>query len=332
MNRTTAEPRTLVTGANGFLGRHLLGALKHAGKPAVALVRRSEDWLRQDWLHEAGDVSVLEGSPLEPSAWHQRPELKNVRTLFHTAAIVKHSRQGADEMLELNVEGTLQMVRLAKRLNARLVLTSSSGTVGCFRFPDVTADEDAPFAEAIVGSWPYYLSKIRAEREGRRLAAKLGVEFVVTRLPVLLGPGDHRFRSTGHVLKVLEGHLPGLVRGGMHFSDIRDVAAALVRLTTIEQPREVYHLPGTTSTLIEFFKMVSEVSGRAAQAGDSPWVLNGLAKTGALAGSVTGRPLKWLPDPVVAEMSAHYWGLPPCGATTSCNTSRAYRVRRSRIP
>jgi nucleoside-diphosphate-sugar epimerase len=254
-------------------------------------------------------------------------ELSNVRMLIHTAAIVRHSRDTPQQMLELNVQGTLQMVRVAQQLKARMVFISSSGTVGCFKFPDVTADEDAPYVEATVGRWPYYLSKVRAEREARALAAKLGVELVVVRLPVLLGPGDHRFRSTGHVLKVLQRHLPGLPRGGMHFCDIRDVATALVRLTTVERPREIYHLPGTATSLATFFQMVSEVSAAPLPSREiPPWLLNGLAKTGAVAGALRGRPLKLLPDPVVAEMSAHYWGL----STLWSHRELAYQTRSAR--
>ena len=68
------------------------------------------------------------------------------------------------------------MVRLAARHRCRLVLVSTSGTVGCFRHPDATADEEAPYCEREVARWPYYNSKIQAEQTARKLADELGVQ------------------------------------------------------------------------------------------------------------------------------------------------------------
>ena len=79
-------------------------------------------------------------------------------------------------------------IREAAERGCRLVFVSTSGTVGCFRDPAGSADEASPFCEAEVGGWPYYRSKIDAEREARRLADQLGVRLVIMRPPVLLGP------------------------------------------------------------------------------------------------------------------------------------------------
>lgn len=298
--------RALVTGATGFLGRHLLRALAAQGTPAAVLVRDRTAWGREDWHGEAGPVTVVEGTPLDTDRWGADGALDGVRTVIHAAGIVRHTRAEPEEMIELNVGGTLQMVQLCARLRARLVFVSSSGTVGCFPFPDMTADEDAPFAEALAGRWPYYASKIRAEREARRLAERLGVDLVIARPPVLLGPDDHRRRSTGYVQKVLDGKVPAAPSGGMHFTDVRDVASALAHLVDVEQARPVYHFPGTASSLREFFAMVSEVSGAPPVERPLPrWLALSLAQVGKMGGRLHPS----MPDPVVLEMSTCHWGL-----------------------
>jgi nucleoside-diphosphate-sugar epimerase len=300
------QPKVLVTGATGFLGRHLLRTLVEQGVGRVALVREASAWEAQPWRHEAGDVGVVEGSPLDSERWKNDPALAGVTTIFHTAGIVSHSRKSPEAMMELNVEGTLAMVRVAKTLGARLVFVSSSGTVGCFPFKDMSADEDSPYAEPTVSRWPYYVSKIRAERDARKLAAHFGVELVIIRPPVLLGPDDHRHRSTAYVKKVLENKVPAVPRGGMNFTDIRDVARALARLVDFPSPRPVYHLPGQAMSLREFFDMVIEVSGaKPIRRPMPPWATMGLARVARL----TPRRPSWIPDPVVLEMSTHYWGL-----------------------
>lgn len=300
------EPTVLVTGATGYLGRHLSRALRAKALPFGVLVRQQSSWEAQAWRREAGDVAVIEGHPLDIARWKKHPALRQVRTIFHTAGMVSHSRAAPEEMLKFNVEGTLGMVHLAHELGARLVFVSSSGTVGCFRFKDMSADEDSPYAEPTVSAWPYYMSKIRAERDARRLAAHLGVELVIVRPPVLLGPDDHRHRSTAYVRKVLDNKIPAVPRGGMNFTDVRDVASALARLTELERPRPIYHMPGHNLSLREFFDTVIEVSGaKPIRRPMPPWAALGLAK---VAGLSDRRP-SWIPDPVVLEMSNYYWGI-----------------------
>lgn len=299
-------PSILVTGATGYLGRHLLRVLRAEGHRVAVLVRQASSWHAQGWRHEAGDVTVIEGEPLRTEAWRDRPELAGVRTIFHVAGIVHHSRKSPEHMLEFNVRGTLQMARVAHTLGARLVFVSSSGTVGCFRFADMTADEDSPYAEDLVRRWPYYASKIRAERDVRRLSDQLGVELVTVRPPVLLGPDDHRRRSTGYVQKVLDDRIPAVPRGGMHFTDVRDVASALARLHEQPSPRPMYHLPGTATTLSEFFHTVCEVAGTRFERRPMPlWATQSIA---GLARVSRWKP-RWIPDPVVLEMSTCFWGL-----------------------
>jgi nucleoside-diphosphate-sugar epimerase len=300
------EPSVLLTGATGFLGRHLLRVLGKKGLGRVVLVRDEQSYQALPWVGEAAGAAVIEGHPLDTERWRAHPALSGVRTIVHTAGIVSHSRRSPEAMQALNVDGTLAMVRLAAALRARLIFVSSSGTVGCFPFKDMTADEGSPYAEPIVSNWPYYVSKIRAERDAKKLAAHLGVELSIVRPPVLLGPDDHRHRSTAYVKKVLENKVPAVPRGGMNFTDIRDVAAALVRLCEIERPRPIYHLPGHAMSLREFFDMVIEVSGaKPIRRPMPPWATAGLARVARL----TPKRPSWIPDPVVLEMSTCYWGL-----------------------
>ena len=296
--------RWLITGASGFLGRHLLTQIENQpdSPDLLALVRNRNEWQEMAWPRTFRRVQTVQGAVTEPGSWDDDPRLAGLSGIFHLAALVRHTRHNSAELYRTNVLGTSNMVRLAARHQCRLVFVSTSGTVGCFRQPQDTADEAAPFCEPEVSGWPYYHSKIQAEREARRLADDLGVELVIVRPPVLLGPGDHRFRSTGHLIRFLRGRLPFLLRGGMHYTDVRDAAAALVQAMTRITPRPVYHLPGTNCTVEEFFACVAVTAGRAAPRWVIPYRLAWwLARLTA--------PLHLLPDPVVIEMASHYWGL-----------------------
>lgn len=298
----------LVTGASGFAGRHLLES-RAPGTRAIALVRNPAAWADEAWAARLADVTPQRGSLESLDGWAD--ELPPLAGIFHFAALVRHSRIGADEVYETNVEGTLNMVRLAARHRCRVVMLSTSGTVGCFETPAETADENAAFCEATVSNWPYYHSKIIAERKARQLADELGVELVFIRPPVLLGPGDHRFRSTSNIIRMLRGRLPFLIEGGMHFIDIRDAMQAIWRAMQRPGVRPVYHLAGTSSTIKEFFEMVGQVSGvRAPQRVLPYWLAKRIAAADEWLGmKLRGEPLHFFPGPVVVEMARYYWGL-----------------------
>ncbi|MEO6877575.1 MAG: NAD-dependent epimerase/dehydratase family protein, partial [Gemmatimonadaceae bacterium] len=233
----------LVTGASGFLGRHLLQAMASDGDEwaPVALVTNLAAWQQLDWTNQLS-VRTVTGRLDDSARWGGSLELSNVTGIVHLAAVVQHHRAGAAELRRVNVDGTVAMVRLAARLGCRMVYLSTSGTVGCFRTPTEWADEDSPFCTDRVKHWPYYASKIESEQAATALATELGVELVIVRPPVMLGPGDHRGRSTGSVHRVLDGKVPVLFAGGMHFVDIRDVATALLAVLRHADPRPVYHL------------------------------------------------------------------------------------------
>lgn len=305
---TIRRPAYLITGASGFLGRHILQSLRKNAPEArlLVLVRDAESWESQDWRQGLGDVEVVIGQLFPTDAWRSDPRLARLDGIFHLAAEVKHTRSDTVDMVRTNVEGTLSMVRLAAEKQCRLLFVSTSGTVSCSTRPRQGAYEDAPYCEEVVGNWPYYASKIRAEKEARRLAQELGVDLVVFRPPVLLGPGDHRHRSTSNVLRVLRRRLPFIINGGMHFVDVRDAAAAMVHAMQHPNPQPVYHLAGTACTLDEFFRLVAEHATL-----NPSWItLPGwLLRHAARLNEMSGRPLHILPDPVVVEMAAHYWDL-----------------------
>lgn len=305
----------LVTGASGFAGRHLLQA-RAPGTKVVALLRNPAAWTQQDWSRELDDIELVKGSLTGTQSWTE--ELPALAGIFHFAALVRHSRHNAEEVYRTNVDGTLNVVRLAAKHRCRVVMLSTSGTVGCFDDPDSAADENAEFCEATVAHWPYYHSKIIAERKARQLADSLGVELVFVRPPMLLGPGDHRFRSTANIIRMLRGRLPALLQGGIHFIDIRDAMRATWRVMQLPRARPIYHLAGTSTSITDFFNRVEQISGVRAPRVVLPYRLAHLIAVADewIGLRLRGAPLHWFLDPVVVEMASHYWGLKSIYAAT----------------
>lgn len=318
----TDRPAYLITGATGFLGRHVLQNLRQQTPDAriFVLVRKRSTWDALPWRTEAGAVEIIEG-PLFPSdGWQTDPRLAGLTGIFHLAGEVKHSRSDAGEMFRTNVDGTAAMVRLAAGQKCRLLLASTSGTVGCSEEAGPGADEEAAYCETVVRGWPYYVSKIRAELIARRLARELAVTLIIFRPPVMLGPGDHKFRSTSNVLRVLRRKLPFIFRGSIHYADVRDVAAAMVRAMLLPDPRPIYHTVGTVQSLDDFFGLV------AAEAGlPRSWKVLPTPLVGAVArlGERLGIKSHVVPNPVLIEMASHHWEL----ASRYAEADLGYKVR-----
>jgi dihydroflavonol-4-reductase len=301
----------LVSGATGYLGRHVLQALseQHPGRRVLALVRNKADWTRLDWTAQLTQVEPLEGGVTGSDNWLQDKRLTGLCGILHLAAIVQHSRRNTAELYETNIDGTLRMVQLAGKHKCRMVFVSSTGTVGCFKTPAHYADETAPYIDRTVSRWPYYDSKIKAERKARSLAARLGVQLTIVRPPILLGPGDHRFRSTGHVLRYLKRGYPFVLDGGISFCDIRDAAPAMVAALFHPLARPVYHLPGTDCSIAEFFAMMQQVSGVEPPTQRVPYqMLWTLADTAERLAHAAGQHSP-LPNPVVVEMAHCWWSV-----------------------
>ncbi len=306
-----AERTYLITGATGFLGRHLIHQLSQQENTRIlALVRSEKSWHDQDWTSGL-NVELVIGSVTCSDEWRDDPRLTHLDGIFHLAAVIRHTRQNPDEMFETNVGGLLQMIRLAAHHQCRLIFMSTSGTVGCFRSPKKWADESSSYAMSQVRRWPYYQSKIQAEEQGRALATKMGVELLIMRPPVLLGPGDHRLRASGHIYRMLRGKLPFTLKGGMHFVDIRDVTQAIIKAMQLKQVRPLYHFTGTECTIPDFFKMVEEVSGVARpRFALYPQAARWFAVlTQQIEKVLPAREHPILPDPVVWEIASKYWGL-----------------------
>src|SRR6266481_3613384 len=84
------QPTYLITGATGFLGRHILKSLRRAAPRArlVILAREQASWEKQTWRNEVGDVEVIAGSLFRIEDWKDDQRISGLDGIFHLAAIV----------------------------------------------------------------------------------------------------------------------------------------------------------------------------------------------------------------------------------------------------
>lgn len=292
--------RVLVTGATGFLGRHLVSALQGKGHEVVALCRNDSPELGKLGVTvRRGDV-LAEGSVRDAAA--------GCEVLFHCAGLVSRKAEDAGRLYEVHVEGTKITLDAAKAAGVkRAIVASTSGVVCVTKEPDEVRDETAPAPIDLLAGWPYYRSKLYAEKAA---FDRNGPEFAVVCVnpTLLLGPGDEHGSSTGDVVSFLEKKVPFVPAGGLSFVDARDAAEAMILAMEKGKPGERYLLAAANLTIEAFFARLSRVSGVAAPRVRTPRSVM-LARAGAgLMEMFTKQVGGEAPiDRISAEMAQYFW-------------------------
>ncbi|MBI2571346.1 MAG: NAD-dependent epimerase/dehydratase family protein [Candidatus Schekmanbacteria bacterium] len=207
------EPVALVTGANGWLGIRLVRALvsglaDDARFPAPqpprtvrCLVLPSSDTSELEQL--GGAVHIHPGDVRNPSSLRDFFAAAAGGTLFHTAGVI-HPRRRTQELFEVNVRGTENVVTAAARAGVRrLVHVSSNSPIGTNASNRHVFDEGSPY-NPYMG---YGLSKRRAEDIVNRAGASGELEAVIIRPPWFYGPHQPA-RQTRFFTMIKTGRVP----------------------------------------------------------------------------------------------------------------------------
>lgn len=281
---------TLVTGATGFLGRHLVALLAAQGGHVHALLREGTD---PGPLPELG-VEVVRGALLDEASL--QGAAAGCDRVFHLAGVVSHRRRDVPVLRAVNVEGTRRLLA-AVEPGARVVHVSSVAAVGPVASPEARADERHELP-AWAAAFPYAGTK----REGELVAleaARAGVDVVVANPGFLLGPGDVYRVSTWPVSAYLAGRIRFTTPGGLSFVDARDVAGGLVTLAERGRAGERTILAGEGGNLEwdAFFALVAKVSGIRR-------LTVRLPRRAALSAATV---VPWLVRPDEVRAAAHWW-------------------------
>jgi dihydroflavonol-4-reductase len=241
----------LVTGATGFLGGALVPILVSRGHHVRVVARGAAPEA------EALGCEVMRGDLSDPALAEKA--LAGIDALYHLAGRVSRDPKDARLMYDLHVDGTRRLLEAALRAGiSRVVLASSSGTIGVSRTRRTATEED-DYPIEVVGRWPYYLSKIYEEKLALEMV-KRGLPVVVLNPSLLLGPGDARLSSTQDIYRFLQKRIPAMPRGGLSFVDVRDAALAFAEALEKGEPGERYLLGAVNWDFSEFFARLARIA------------------------------------------------------------------------
>ena len=155
--------KILVTGADGFIGSHLVESLIRAGYEVRAFVMynsfNSWGWLDQCEADVKGRFEVFSGDIRDPHG--VRNAMKGCDAVLHLAALIAipYSYHSPDTYVDTNMKGTLNILQAVRELGVEKVIhTSTSEVYGTAKFVPIT--EEHP----LQGQSPYSASKIGADQ------------------------------------------------------------------------------------------------------------------------------------------------------------------------
>lgn len=244
---------TLVTGATGFLGSHIVRKLAERGEKVRILLRRSSNTVNIDDIDVEkvyGDVTDMESV---------RKAMEGCDTLYHAAGVVSFKQADYKKMDDVNVGGTNNVFTAAMEAGIKkAVYTSSIAAIGLKPGKEIS-DENTPF-DLKGTDIEYILSKYRAEQEALRFVEK-GLPLVIVNPSLVIGAGDVYVSTTGIILWYCKRRLPGYTDGGINLVDAEDVAEG--HLLAAEKGRigEKYILSNRNITIKELFEVMEKVTG-----------------------------------------------------------------------
>ncbi len=217
----------VISGATGFIGRHLLGRLSRKSGIRLVCVSRGE-------IENLGGNTVLVRSPMEaltPAIW-KRTGVETVDVLFHLGAFTPRSSDAGNAVEEVfrdNLLSTRALLESFPALPRRIVFASA---VDIYAAPgaNVVLSESSPLGLSNL----YGASKLFCEQLIRAVCRARGSGFAILRYGHIFGPGEEAYRKLipQAIRAVLRGESPVVYGDGTALRDflyVDDAVEATLR-------------------------------------------------------------------------------------------------------
>ena len=246
-----------ITGATGFLGRHVLNAVQTAGHRPIAVVRdiaAARSQLPDNIEIRQADITD-ETALIE--AFH------GVQVAIHLAGMVSVNKRDDKDIHRVNISGAQNFLTAVKNSGVRRALfTSTTSAVAGLTHDQLEAANDET---AVFNLTCEPVAYIQAKRIAHNLvleARERGVPVVVLSPNFVLGPDDINSNTSELVDAVRRRGLPVCPRGGVNPIDVRDIAQAYVAALDHPDPAPHYILASCENlTLKDFIGRVAALAG-----------------------------------------------------------------------
>lgn len=198
--------KVLVTGADGFIGSHLVELLVEKGCHVRAFVFYNSfgtwGWLDHVPSHVKNNIEVFLGDIRDSNG--VKVAAKGCQVIFHLAALIgiPYSYHSPETYIDTNIKGTLNVIQAARELEIeRVVHTSTSEVYGTAQFVPITE------LHPLQGQSPYSASKIGADQIAMSFYASFSTPISIARPFNTFGPRQSARAVIPTVItQIAEGH------------------------------------------------------------------------------------------------------------------------------
>lgn len=258
--------KVLVTGADGFIGSHLVETLVRKGYDVRAMVLYNSfdswGWLDDSPADVRGAIEVVAGDVRDGG--FVRGAVKGQDAVMHLAALIAipYSYVAPQSYVDVNVTGTLNIVSAARDFGtAKVVHTSTSEVYGTAQFVPIT--EEHP----LVGQSPYAASKVGADQIALSFRRSFGVPVAVARPFNTYGPRQSARAVIPTVISQIAAGRREIELGALSptrdFNFVQDTVDGMIAILESDRsPGEVFNLgSGSEISIGDLVRLIGEVMG-----------------------------------------------------------------------
>lgn len=284
----TRRSATLVTGANGFIGSHLVRALVARGEEVIAFVRPGAD-LRALRGVSSPLLRVRVGNISDANGVFA--SLRGCHRLIHAASLVQTSERARSEMFEVARSGTAAVLDAARRAEIeRVVVTSSLLVAQAHELPESIREDERLDLASVNG---YARAKRAAHDLALEFAERTGLWVSLVQPSFVVGPFDWKPTGTGNILVNYLRTPPSFriptMPGGFNFVSIDAVVEGHLLALDRGRSGQSYILGGHNFEHRQFYRLLSDLSalalpGRELTRTQAHWYARGAELYGRLMG------------------------------------------------
>jgi NAD dependent epimerase/dehydratase len=256
--------RVLVTGADGFIGSHLVEQLVAAGARVRALSQYNyfNNW---GWLEQIGclkEIEVVTGDVRDPQLCDELT--REIEVVFHLAALIPipYSYRAPGSFVDTNVSGTLNLCQSARRSGVkRFIQTSTSEVYGTAKY--VPIDEEHPLQPQS----PYSATKIASDCIALSFYYSFGFPVVIARPFNTYGPRQSARAVIPSVIIQAAGGKSTVSLGNLtatrDFTFVEDTCRGFLAIGELEGGEgEVFHVGSNHEIAIgDLVELIAELMG-----------------------------------------------------------------------
>jgi len=285
----------LITGSTGIVGTRLAFDLLRAGKAVRAMKRPDSDLTfvkRVFAFYDAAQgatffeqIEWIDGDVLDIHSLELA--MTGVSEVYHCAALVSYSGRDAEKLIQVNSDGTTNVVNAALEAGVKkLCHISSVATLG--KNPDRSPSSERTAWRRSQNNSVYGLSKYLAEREVWRGTAE-GLPAVIVNPSIILGPSKP-MQSSGMLMALLQKGIPYYPGGTAGYVDVRDVSRMSIALMESAVVNEKFILNAENLPFRELLNLAANIFGnKPPQIAVKPWMLGLAWRALAFGSSFTGK-------------------------------------------